>query len=113
MIHVDALVIAVGPFMALLYLPTLELEWKVKVDTVTCFGVYDSTDNQCFVSHGELDIARVSYEGAIEWSRSGADIFTNGFSVSADRITAIDWNGDTYVWDIETGRVIETPSTRR
>jgi hypothetical protein len=103
----ESLIIAVGPFMASLRLPTLELNWKVKADDATCFGVYHSPANACYISHGEIDIARVSYGGAIDWANSGADIFTNGFTISKDRVIAVDWNGDVYAWDIRTGARIE------
>jgi len=107
-IHADCLLIAVGPFVVSLQLPKLTLNWKVKTDSATCFGVYHSAENRCYISHGELDVACVSYDGSIMWSNSGADIFTNGFSVSQNQVTAIDWNEDRYVWDIATGQVIET-----
>lgn len=111
-IHADSLLIAVGPFVVSLQLPTLTLNWKVKTDWATCFGVYHSAENRCYISHGELDVARVSYDGSIMWSSSGADIFTNGFSVSQNQVTAIDWNKDKYVWDIATGQLIETTANK-
>ena len=89
-IHSDSLLIAVGAFIASLQLPSLKLNWKVKTDWATCFGVYHSKENHCYISHGEIDVATVSYDGMILWSKSGADIFTNGFSVSQTEITAFD-----------------------
>ncbi len=111
-IHTDSLLIAVGPFIASLQLPALTLNWKVKTDWATCFGVYHSPDNRCYVSHGEMDVAAVSYDGAIIWSNSGADIFTNGFSVTQNQVTAIDWNEDKYVWDIATGKLMESTANK-
>ncbi|MFO1042265.1 MAG: hypothetical protein U0941_10800 [Planctomycetaceae bacterium] len=111
-IHANCLLIAVGPFVVSLELPTLTLNWKVKTDSATCFGVYHSANNRCYISHGELDVAGVSYDGSIMWSNSGADIFTNGFSVSQNQVTAIDWNEDKYVWDIATGQLIETTANK-
>lgn len=107
-IHADTLFFAVGPFVVSLQLPLLSLNWKVMTDQVTCFGVYHAPEHRCLVSHGELEITAVTYEGAIIWSNSGADIFSNGFSTSRDRVIAIDWNEDRYVWDITTGKLIET-----
>jgi hypothetical protein len=100
-VHADSLLIAVGPFVASLQLPTLTLNWKVQTDWATCFG-------DCYISHGEVDVACVSYDGTIMWSNSGADIFTKGFSVAQNRVTAIDWNDDKYVWNIATGKLIES-----
>lgn len=107
-IRSDSLLIAVGPFIASLRLPSLVLNWKVKTDWATCFGVYHSPENHCYISHGEIDVAAVSYDGVILWTNSGADIFTNGFSVSQNEITAFDWNEDRYRWDIRTGKLLET-----
>jgi hypothetical protein len=59
-IHADSLLIAVGPFVASLQLPTLTLKWKVKSDWATCFGVYHSPENRCYIAHGEVDVAAVS-----------------------------------------------------
>lgn len=111
-IHSDSLIIAVGPFFASLQLPALTLNWKVKTDWATCFGVYHAPENGCYISHGEIDVAAVSYDGAIIWSNIGADIFTNGFSVTQHQVTAIDWNEDKYVWDITTGKLIESTANK-
>lgn len=107
-INDDSLIIAVGPFMVSLNLPDLKLNWKTCTDTATCFGVYHSIKNRCYISHGELDVTRVSYAGVIEWSNSGADIFTNGFTVTDNQVKVVDWNEDVYVWDIQTGNPINT-----
>ncbi len=107
-IHGDVLLIAVGPFIASLELPTLELKWKTQTDDATCFGVYHSIANRCYISHGEIDIARVSYDGAIDWTNSGADIFTNGFTLTDQCVEAVDWNEDVYTWDIRTGKPVAT-----
>lgn len=107
LIHGDSLILAVGPFMVSLSLPTLELNWKTETDDATCFGVYHSEKYHCYISHGELQVARVSYAGEIEWLQGGADIFTNGFIVTDDKVKAIDWNDDVYVWNIEDGRTAE------
>ena len=111
-IHADSLLIAVGPFVASLQLPTLTLNWKVKTDWPTCFCLYQSPENRCYISHGEVDVSAVSYDGAIIWSNSGANIFTNGFSVLQNQVTAIDWNEDKYVWDISTGKLIESTANK-
>lgn len=104
----DSLLVAVGPFMVSLKLPELSLNWKVQTDWATCFGVFHSPENHCYLSRGECDVAAVSYNGAIIWSNCGADIFTNGFSISPSQATAIDFNNDKYVWDIATGALIES-----
>jgi len=90
--------------MCSLHLPTLDLEWHTQTDWATCFGVYHSLKHKCFISYGELEIARVSYSGEIIWQASGKDIFTNGFVLHDDYIETIDFNDEQYRIDVETGR---------
>lgn len=105
-VHDDSLVIAVGPFIVSLQLPSLEINWKTQTDQATCFGIYHSSKHRCYLSHGELEIARLSYQGKVEWTHGGADIYANKFTLSENRVEAIDWNNDAYVWDIATGRAV-------
>jgi hypothetical protein len=107
LVHDDSLILAVGPFIVSLSLPTLVLNWKTQSDFATCFGIYHSEKHHCYISHGELEVARVSYTGEIDWSQSGADIFTNGFLVTDDIIKAIDFCNDEYAWNIEDGLPIK------
>lgn len=103
-IHNESCIVAVGPFMVALDIPTLELQWATEADTATCFGVYYSEKHQCFISHGELEIARVSLNGAVIWHTGGADIFTNGITIYDDCVHVIDFNYKEYTFDIQTGR---------
>lgn len=103
LVHGASCIIAVGPFMCSLHIPSLELEWKVKVDMATCFGVYYSTKHDCLISHGELGISRVDHCGKVIWKTGGADIFTNGFELHDDYIEVVDFNGKHCRIDIQTG----------
>jgi hypothetical protein len=105
-IHDDVCVIAVGPFMAAIEIPTLKLNWVTQADDATCFGVHHSEKHTCFISHGELEIARITREGKMIWHTGGADIFTNGFVLSDDSIQVIDFYDRKYELDTETGRSI-------
>lgn len=105
-IHDESCIIAVGPFMASLEVPSLKLRWTCQTDAATCFGVYRSEKHECLISHGELEIACVSYDGQLVWSSSGGDIFTNGFTLRDDSVRVVDFNGRHYTFDIETGREI-------
>jgi hypothetical protein len=105
--------VAVGDMICSLALPCLELEWATKVDSATCFGVHYSADHECFLSHGELEIARVSLSGEIVWSGSGRDIFSEGFRVGKDWAEATDFGGNVYRFDIITGRCEEVPAEPR
>lgn len=94
----------VGDMLCALSLPSLDLRWAVKVDSATCFGVYYFPQRDCLLSHGELEVARVSLSGEIVWSASGKDIFSEGFHIVGDYIEAIDFNHEVYRIDIATGR---------
>jgi hypothetical protein len=100
----DACYIAVGDTLCSLALPSLELRWHRKVDTATCFGIYYSAKHQCLISHGELEIARISLAGDVAWSSGGEDIFSEGFELHTDYVEARDFNGAVYRLDIVTGR---------
>jgi hypothetical protein len=106
LIHDCNCIIAVGPFMASVALPSLELNWATQTDDATCFGVYESPNHNCLLSHGELLIARVTHRGTIVWKTGGADIFTNGFRLDRDVIHVADFYDRNYILDIETGREI-------
>ena len=96
-------IVAVGSFLACLRFPDLELVWQVEVDTASCFGVYHLPQYESYISHGELDIARVSYDGEILWSSSGKDIFTNDFALYEDYIELVDFNNEKYHVELSTG----------
>lgn len=107
-VHGNALILAVGPYAVSLQLPTLQLNWKTQVDQATCFGVYHSPHHACYISHGEIEIARFSYAGKVEWARGGRDIFTEGFTLNEQTIEATDFNNDHYRWDIQTGKMLQS-----
>jgi hypothetical protein len=104
-IHDNKILVAVSSYVCCLKLPTIELEWRTKSDWATCFGIYHSIKHKCYISHGECEIARLSYSGEIVWQASGKDIFTGDFSLSEDWIEAPDFNDECYRIDIETGAI--------
>jgi len=106
LIHDYNCIIAIGPFMASVAVPSLELNWATQTDDATCFGVYKSSNHKCLLSHGELLITRVTLGGKIVWQAGGADIFTGGFRLDGDVIHVTDFCDRNYALDIETGREI-------
>jgi len=83
-------------------IPDLKLNWVKKLDTATCFGVYEFMDD--FVVHGELLISKIDIEGLIAWQFGGKDIFLhphgeNAFSVVGNRIYLKDGDSNEYVLD--------------
>lgn len=99
----DTCFVAVGDTLCSLALPSLDVLWHRQVDAATCFGVYYSTKHQCLISHGELEIARVSLSGEVVWSAGGADIFSERFELHADYIEAVDFNRMVYRLDLANG----------
>jgi hypothetical protein len=84
--------VAVGDTIYSLALPSFDLLWHRQVDHATCLGVYFSANHHCLISHGELEIARVSLSGEVVWSSGGADIFSEGIKVFPDYVEAVDFN---------------------
>ncbi|WP_202898546.1 hypothetical protein [Flavobacterium saliperosum] len=104
----DKLFMCCGDSVYCLSLPDLNLNWKTKVDTITCFELF-KIDN-FFIVHGELEITRLSIEGEIEWQHSGRDIFVtqngeNDFEIKNGIIIAKDWDNNEYKFDFK-GNVI-------
>jgi hypothetical protein len=95
--------LAVGDTLCSLVLPSFELRWHRQVDHATGFGVYFSAKHSCLISHGELEIARVSLSGEVVWSFGGADIFSEGIKVFSDYVEAVDFNQNIYKIDITNG----------
>lgn len=79
------------------------LVWSLKVDWATCFGIHYNAEREALLSHGELDIARFTEAGEILWSSSGADIFSEGFTLESEYVSAVDFNGREYRFSYETG----------
>jgi hypothetical protein len=99
----DTCFVAVGNTLCSLALPSGELLWHLQVDIATCFGVYFSAKHHCLISHGELEIARISLSGEVVWSSGGADIFSEGFELHSDYVEAVDFNRTVYRMDIASG----------
>ncbi len=100
----DICFVAVGAFACALQLPTLRVLWHIRADAATCFGLYDAPTYGSIISHGELEIARLSYSGQLVWSASGKDIFSEGFELHEHHAEAIDFDGTRYRFELETGR---------
>lgn len=92
--------------MICLNLETGSKEWSRRVDAATCFGVYWYPPHKALVSHGELEICRLSLEGDEIWSATGADIFSEGFRCLPVGIEAIDFNRSVYLFDYQTGALL-------
>ncbi len=96
--------VAVGDHVVCLSLPTLELAWATQTDWATCFGVHAIPGSTDVLSHGEVEIARVNNSGRILWSTSGKDIFTGEIAIDDQTVKAVDFEGESYVFDLLTGK---------
>lgn len=112
-VHVHSIVVigtvcfaAVGSSIVALSLPTLAFMWSALVDDGACFGVhgYDGS----IISHGELEIRRLSADGSTIWSAGGADVFTGSMTINSGLIRVVDFNNDYYVFDAATGKCLES-----
>ena len=99
----DNLFLAVGRHVVCLQIAPFKFEWALQTDTATCFGIHYSPLRDALISHGELEIARISKSGTVLWSSSGADIFTEGFALRQNHIEALDFNRHEYHFDYADG----------
>ena len=97
--------IAVGPFVCALELPTLQLLWHFRADAATCFGIYDAPAYASIISHGELEIASLTYSGQKIWASSATDIFTEEFKLDEHHAEAVDFHGIRYRFELKTGQI--------
>jgi hypothetical protein len=102
------LYLAVGDQVACMNLVTGSKEWSRRVDPATCFGVYWDRSHAALISHGELQISRLSLQGEEIWNAAGADIFSQGFKCLGNGIEVIDFNGSVYLFDYRTGTLLST-----
>jgi outer membrane protein assembly factor BamB len=101
--HDGHVFLIIGRMVASLDWAAGNLDWTCEGDDSQCFGLYRTPGDDALIVHGELDIARVSWTGRVEWRSGGRDIFTGPFQVERDAIYATDWNGDIYRIAYETG----------
>lgn len=107
----DLLFLAVGSQLCCLHLPALQLGWHMEVDLATCFGIHYSPEHNCLISHGEIEIARLSLDGEIQWKVSGKDIFTGDLHLFANHIEVTDFNMERYRIRITDGhsQIVDGP----
>lgn len=104
----DSLLVCCGDSLFSLELPTLKLNWQTRADLAACFQVYKLHDD--YLVHGELEISKLSKDGDVIWSFSGADIFVSpdggdSLLITEDRIELVDWEKNQYILDFN-GKVI-------
>jgi hypothetical protein len=106
----DTAYVVVGPHIVALSIPTLEVIWSTPADDAQCFGIHPGPDERSLISHGELEIARLSLSGEILWRTAGADIFTGSIEFSPHVVKVRDFKDDLYLIDMETGSCTGGPT---
>jgi hypothetical protein len=104
----DCLVTCCCDTVFCLSLTGLQLLWKTKADSTTCFAIYQY--QQDYIVHGELEISRLDQTGNLVWQNSGADIFVtpsghSHLTLLEDTIVAIDLEFSKYVFNYD-GRML-------
>ncbi len=99
------LFVSIGNLVCCFDIPSLTLVWHREVDTGISYSVHVSPDKKGIISHGELEITKVSFDGEIIWSVSGKDIFTGGFTIFSDHIEVVDFNNERYNITLSDGQI--------
>ncbi len=102
----DRLYLAVGDQVVCISLLTGLKEWSRRVDLATCFGVHWDRAHEALISHGELQISRLSLNGDEIWNAAGSDIFSGGLKCLGTGIEVIDFNGSVYLFDYRSGTLL-------
>jgi hypothetical protein len=87
-----------------LTLPELKINWVTETDRATCFSIHKYKGT--YITHGELQVARIDKTGKILWSYRGADIFVcmydgTPFEMFEDYIILTGFNGSKYTIDYD------------
>ena len=102
----DLLFLAVGRHIACISLHPFKFLWALKTDGATCFGVHYDSRHDALISHGELQVARFSSSGVLQWEASGADIFSDGFNLGPAFVEVTDFEQRKYLFNYEDGRLV-------
>jgi hypothetical protein len=105
----DKIWIRVSNKIYCLEIPSLELQWKREFDYVTVFGFYKIEND--FITHGELEIKRITRNGEIVWSFGGKDIWVNiegktELKIENDKIRLFDFESNEYLINFD-GKLID------
>ena len=104
----EDLLICAGKMLYCLNLPSLGLKWKTQVDGAVCFSVHTFSDG--LLTHGELQLTKLSLDGWRQWEFSARDIFVTNDQEKELRfeqglVVVRDWSGYTYFLDA-AGKVV-------
>ena len=95
----NVIILCCGDSLFSLTLPEFKLNWQIKIDSATAFGIHKMKND--YIVHGEFEISRINKYGKIVWQKTGSDIFTtidgkNVFKIIENYICVKSWDGREY-----------------
>lgn len=79
-------------------LPSLRLAWRADVNA----------GNTILALH-EIPIARLSWDGRIQWEHGGRDIFSGELRIDDEAVEVTDWEADVYRFRLSDGEMLAGP----
>ena len=103
----ERLYLAAGDQVACLSLAPFGLDWSVRADHATCFGLHFEPKRGALIVRGEMEISRLDRQGQILWQTGGRDIFTGDLHLRSDFLEVEDFNSERYRFDYDTGKALD------
>ena len=100
------LIPAIGE-VAAFELPSLRLAWRAPVSTVHALHELPGEDG--LIVHCDVTIARLSWDGRIEWERGGGDVFNGESRVDDEAVEVTGWEADVYRFRLSDGEMRAGP----
>lgn len=99
MVKNNDLILCICNMIYSLDLTSLNLNWKTRVDQVTCFTIHEFAEGM--ITHGELQLTYLNFDGVIQWAFSARDIFVTSdnkheFRIESGLVIVRDWLGYEY-----------------
>lgn len=91
-------------------LPSLRLAWRADVNAGnTILALHEIPTEDGLIVHGEITIARLSWDGRIQWEHSGRDIFSGELCIDDEAVEVTDWEADVYRFRLSDGEMLAGP----
>ncbi len=106
----EQLILCVCDMVYSLDINSFDLKWKIKADEITCFSIHHFGDG--LITHGELQLTKLSYDGKIQWQFGARDILITpdhykDFWIEDELVIVRDWAGYKYYLNKEGAIVKE------
>lgn len=117
LIDENRLLLCCGNLLYCLSLPKLEIIWKTITDDVVNFKIYKLEDG--YLTHGEICITKIDFQGNKVWEFSGADIWVSvdkgekEVILEKEHILLRDFNGGKYIIDYNGKRIWDSITSQK